>query len=78
MNPVTQLLQIFEFNQITENSFIAQNQSLGLPHIFGGQLMAQALRAAQLSLKTPRFAHSFQAHFLQAGNINEPLLIAKH
>lgn len=75
MHAVTQLLQLFELTPISKNTFSAQNQHLGLPQIFGGQLMAQALRAAQLTLQTPSSAHAFHMNFIQAGEVNEPLVI---
>ncbi len=44
-----------------------------LPWIFGGQLVAQALRAAQLTVEPGRAVHSLHAYFLRQGVHDQPL-----
>tara|TARA_X000000368_G_C23013958_1_gene704779 strand:+ start:164 stop:1024 length:861 start_codon:yes stop_codon:yes gene_type:complete len=41
--------------------------------IYGGQLLAQSLRAAQLTVPENRYVHSAHSHFLKAGNAAEPV-----
>ncbi|MPY96368.1 MAG: acyl-CoA thioesterase II [Acidimicrobiia bacterium] len=45
-------------------------------HVYGGQVVAQALRAAHLTVEAPCWPHSLHASFLQAGTAGEPLLHA--
>ena len=44
-----------------------------LPFVFGGQLVAQALRAAYETVPSPMRVHSLHAHFLEAGDPAAPL-----
>jgi acyl-CoA thioesterase-2 len=41
--------------------------------LFGGQFMAQSLRAAQETLQADRSVHSFHAYFLRPGDVNMPV-----
>lgn len=43
---------------------------------FGGQLLAQALRAAELGVERDRSAHSLHAYFLRPGDVDSPARIA--
>jgi acyl-CoA thioesterase-2 len=42
--------------------------------VFGGQVLGQALSAAQATLTQPRNAHSLHAYFLRAGDIEHPII----
>lgn len=42
--------------------------------VFGGQVAAQALRAAQQTVDGERYAHSLHAYFLRAGDWRQPIL----
>ena len=44
-----------------------------MPRIFGGQVVAQALRAAQLSVDPDFGIHSLHAYFIRAGTSAEPV-----
>lgn len=44
-----------------------------VPFVFGGQLVAQALRAAMGTVPPDRMPHSVHAHFLAAASPREPL-----
>lgn len=70
---LSQLISLLKLQSAGENRFIGQSQNLGLPQIFGGQIMAQSLVAAQSVAEPDRVAHSFHATFLQAGDVREPL-----
>ena len=41
--------------------------------LYGGQIVAQALRAADLTVKPGHFPHSLHAYFLRAGDPDEPV-----
>ncbi len=41
--------------------------------LYGGQIVAQALRAAQLTVKTGYLPHSLHANFLRMGDADEPV-----
>jgi len=46
------------------------------PHVFGGHLVAQALRAATLTVDPAREVHSLHASFVSAGAGGEPIRYA--
>ena len=43
------------------------------PRIFGGQVIAQSLRAAASTIERDRFAHSLHAYFIRPGTHTEPI-----
>ncbi|MDH3301385.1 MAG: thioesterase family protein [Acidimicrobiia bacterium] len=53
--------------------FIGITPRYRLPRVFGGQLVAQALRAAQATVAADVAAHSLHASFLRPGMHGEPL-----
>src|SRR4051794_33279732 len=46
---------------------------MGLPRVFGGQVLAQSLVAAARSVPPGVTAHSLHAHFLRAGDPDRPI-----
>lgn len=46
----------------------------GYGRVFGGQVIAQALQAAQRSTDAPRIAHSLHAYFMRPGDDDFPIL----
>ncbi len=52
--------------------------SLWVPHgrIFGGQVLAQSLVAAQRTISDDRFVHSMHGYFLRPGDASKPITFA--
>ena len=46
----------------------------GVGRVFGGQVIAQALQAAQRSTEAPKIAHSLHAYFMRPGSEDHPIL----
>lgn len=46
----------------------------GFGRVFGGQVIAQALQAAQLSTDAPKAAHSLHAYFMRPGAEGSPII----
>ena len=67
------LLEILELEQIEQNLFRANNEVRGKFRLFGGQVLAQALRAAYRTVDD-RHVHSLHGYFLRAGNAAKPVL----
>lgn len=44
-----------------------------MPRIFGGQVVAQALRSAQMTVEAEFVVHSLHAYFIRAGTWKEPV-----
>lgn len=68
-----QLIQILTLKPLSHTCFQGQNIDLGLPQIFGGQLLAQALSAAMQRVEQKRYLHACHAHFLLAGDVSLPI-----
>lgn len=67
-----QLTQLLNVQQIDQYIFQGQTNQLFGSHLFGGQILAQALIAA--SKTTNRPAHSLHAYFIRSGRTDMPIL----
>ena len=47
---------------------------MGLPRVFGGQVLGQALNAAVRTIEPERRPHSLHAYFLRPGDITRPII----
>lgn len=74
MNELKKLLQIFELEPIERNIFRGASHDLGLPNLFGGQVLGQALVAAARTVEAERPAHSCHAYFLRPGDAKSPVV----
>lgn len=74
MKTIQDLLQLLQLEQIEKNIFRGQNETVGSPHVFGGQVLAQALNAAYRTVEENRFCHSLHAYFILPGNLEKPIL----
>lgn len=68
------LLSLLSLEQIEYGLFRGQSQDLGFNHVFGGQVMGQALSAAKQTVDPDRHIHSFHAYFLRAGDEHLPII----
>jgi acyl-CoA thioesterase-2 len=73
MNPVLQeMVDILNVENIEQNLYRGQNHKT--EHVFGGQVLAQAIAAAYRTIETEHFLHSAHAYFLRAGDWKIPIL----
>lgn len=73
MNPVLQeILDILNVEQIERDLYRGQNHNT--EHVFGGQVLAQALASAYRTIEAPHQLHSMHAYFLRAGDWQVPIL----
>ncbi|MDP4788634.1 MAG: thioesterase family protein [Haliea sp.] len=63
-----QLLQVLTPRLLSEDVFEADNMHPDAPRVFGGQVLAQALRAAAATVPVERAVHSQHAYFLRPGD----------
>jgi len=74
MNPDLQaVIDLLELERIEDLIFRGQSHDIGSPQVFGGQILGQALRAAN-STVADRSAHSLHAYFLRPGDFNQPVV----
>jgi acyl-CoA thioesterase-2 len=56
-----------------EDIFTGQSQWMPQGRVFGGQVLAQSLVAAQRTIPDDRFVHSLHGYFLRPGNVTLPI-----
>ncbi len=66
------LIKIIDLEQTGETSFHGSSIDIGLRHIFGGQVLAQAIVAACRTEKQ-KHMHSLHAHFFLPGDLSIPI-----
>ena len=71
---VSELIELLSLERLEDNLFRGQSRDIGTKYVFGGQVLGQALSAAQATMTTPRAAHSLHAYFLKAGDIEHPIV----
>lgn len=65
---------VLTLERIEKNIFRGQSQDVGTPQVFGGQVLAQALQSAQITVPEERFVHSIHAYFLNRGDFDAPII----
>jgi acyl-CoA thioesterase-2 len=74
MQPILgDLLKLLELERIEDNIFRGQSRDIGGEHVFGGQVLGQALTAASYTAGL-RTVHSLHAYFLLPGDVNAPIV----
>ena len=76
-SPVSELVDLLALERLENNLFRGQSRDIGTKYVFGGQVLGQALSAAQATIDNghyPRDAHSLHAYFLRAGDIEAPIV----
>ena len=71
---VSELIELLSLERLEDNLFRGQSRDIGTKYVFGGQVLGQALSAAQATLPGTRHAHSLHAYFLRAGDIAHPIV----
>ncbi|GGD38476.1 acyl-CoA thioesterase II [Pseudoxanthomonas indica] len=73
---VSELIDLLSLERLEDNLFRGQSRDIGTKYVFGGQVLGQALSAAQATVagEGERRAHSLHAYFLRAGNIEAPIV----
>ena len=68
-----ELIALLNLKEIKNNVFSGKSITIGSPHVFGGQVLAQAVNAAYRTIKENRFINSLHAYFLEAGDLTIPI-----
>lgn len=67
------LINLLTLERIEENIFRGESRDIGSAQVFGGQVLGQALSAANLTVED-RTAHSLHAYFLRRGDMASPII----
>lgn len=69
---VTELLELLDVEELDVDLYRGHRQPGGVGRVFGGQVIAQGLQAAQRSVED-KVAHSLHAYFMRAGSEDHPI-----
>jgi len=67
------LIGLLGLERIEDNIFRGDSRDIGGPQVFGGQVVGQALSAAQNTVEG-RVAHSLHGYFLRRGDVEAPII----
>jgi acyl-CoA thioesterase-2 len=67
------LLDILQLSQTTPNVWQGQNLWIGSPQVYGGQVLAQSIRAAVQTVEPTKILHSMHAYFTHPGDNDIPI-----
>ncbi|MEP1206968.1 MAG: acyl-CoA thioesterase II [Rhizobiaceae bacterium] len=71
---VEELISILDLEQLEHNLFRGRSPKTGWQRVFGGQVIGQALVAAQRTVPAERQAHSLHGYFLRPGDPEIPII----
>jgi len=71
---LSDLVDLLSLERIEENLFRGQSQDLGWGAVFGGQVLGQALSAAEQTVPDERAVHSLHGYFLRRGDARKPIV----
>lgn len=69
-----QLVDLLDVEEIDTDLYLGKLGNNGYGRVFGGQVIGQALQAAQRSTEAPKAAHSLHAYFMRPGAEDQPIL----
>lgn len=69
-----ELSALLKLEVIEQGIYRGQSQDLGYKALFGGQVMGQALSAAQETIAANRSVHSLHSYFLRPGDASLPVI----
>jgi acyl-CoA thioesterase-2 len=68
------LISTLDIEPIEVDVFRGRSPQVGWQRVFGGQVIAQALMAAQRTVEGERFIHSLHAYFMRPGDPSVPII----
>ncbi|MBB5014265.1 acyl-CoA thioesterase II [Rehaibacterium terrae] len=71
---VAELIDLLALERLEDNLFRGQSRDIGTKYVFGGQVLGQAVSAAQQTTTPEREVHSLHGYFLRAGDIDHPIV----
>jgi acyl-CoA thioesterase-2 len=74
IHPVTDLHSLLALEKVKPDAFLGGGPVLGWGRLYGGQVVAQALRAASLTVDATHRPQSLHAYFVRAGDEHQPVL----
>ncbi|MEO3389416.1 acyl-CoA thioesterase II [Mesorhizobium sp. CAU 1741] len=69
-----ELLDILDLEQLEHNLYRGRSHRVGWQRVFGGQVIGQALVAAQRTVDADRHVHSLHCYFMRPGDPQVPII----
>lgn len=73
-NTIEALVALLDLEPIEHNIYRGVNRDIGTGRVFGGQVLAQALVAAQRTIDDDRPVHSLHGYFILPGDLTIPIV----
>ncbi len=73
MKSSKELIELLNLKDLGNQNFSGNSVTIGSPHVFGGQVLAQAVNAAYRTIPESRALHSLHSYFLEAGDLSIPI-----
>jgi len=74
MSDLQKLINNLHVEQLDKYLFQSSDQHMGTMRVFGGQVLAQSLNAANRSVHEERKPHSLHGYFLRPGNLSRSII----
>ncbi|HZJ26128.1 MAG TPA: acyl-CoA thioesterase domain-containing protein [Acidimicrobiia bacterium] len=74
LHPVTNLVSLLDLEMVKPDAYLGVSPRIGWDRIYGGQVVAQALRAAGLTVAPEYQVHSLHSYFVRPGDETAPVL----
>jgi acyl-CoA thioesterase II len=71
---IGKLLELLDLEELEHNIFRGYNRDIGSGRVFGGQVLAQALVAADRTVDAERTCHSLHGYFILPGDVQAPIV----
>ncbi|GAD81275.1 acyl-CoA thioesterase II [Vibrio ezurae] len=72
--PLNKLLTLLQLERLELGLFRGESEHLGLPQVYGGQVLGQALSASRYTVPNDRSVHSFHSYFLRPGDPEKAII----
>ncbi len=73
-SPMESVLSILDLERLEHNLYRGNSPQVGWQRVFGGQVIGQALVAAQRTVDAERHVHSLHAYFMRPGDPAVPII----
>lgn len=74
MNALDEVIELLSLEVLDDNLFRGDSHDIGSSRVFGGQIVGQALAAAQKTVAAGQQPHSLHAYFLRPGDVSRPVV----
>ena len=71
---LNQLISLLHLKRIDTDRFVGLSPDDAISPVYGGQVLAQAQMAAEMTVDPSRVIHSLHAYFLLPGNVEKPFV----